>query len=116
MVTKDENSSDLKGFLGWAINHQETFQRFNILGHCLRHRVNTKDRMCLHKMAVEGVASIVQYEYKMATRHLMYVNLWHKKKKYKKELLLNWCNVSQTIVKYLNVLYYQLLEHILCFI
>ena len=67
VTTKDEHSSELKEFLARAKNRQETFhtrlKSFNILGQRFRHGVNTKDRMRLHKMAVELVASIVQYDY-----------------------------------------------------
>ena len=67
VVTKDEHSSEFKEFLARAKNRQETFhwrlKSFNILRHRFRHGVNTTERMRLHKMAVELVAGIVQYDY-----------------------------------------------------
>ena len=67
VVTRDEQSSDFKEFLARAKNRQETFhwrlKSFNILGHRFRHGVNTKERMRMHRMAVELVAGIVQYDY-----------------------------------------------------
>ena len=67
VVTKDQHSSEFKEFLARAKNRQETFhwrlKSFNILRHRFRHGVNTKERMRLHKMAVELVAGIVQYDY-----------------------------------------------------
>ena len=67
VMTKDEHSSEFKEFMARAKNRQETFhwrlKSFNILGHRFRHGVNTKDRMKLHKMAVDLVAGIVQYDY-----------------------------------------------------
>ena len=67
MVAKDEHSLELKEFIARAKNRQETFhwrlKAFNILGGRFRHGVNTNDRMCLHKMAVEAVAGIIQYDY-----------------------------------------------------
>ena len=67
VLTKDGQSSELKNFLARAKNCQETFhwrlKSFNILGHRFRHGVGTEDRMCLHKMAVEAVAGIIQYDY-----------------------------------------------------
>ena len=67
VVTRDEQSSEFKEFLARAKNRQETFhwrlKSFNILGHRFRHGVNTKERMRMHRMAVELVAGIVQYDY-----------------------------------------------------
>ena len=67
VLTKDEHSSEFKSFLERAKNRQETFhsrlKSFNILGGRFRHGVNTKDRLRLHKMAVEAVAGIIQYDY-----------------------------------------------------
>ncbi len=67
VITKDEHSSEFKEFLARAKNRQETFhwrlKSFNILGHRFRHGKSTQSRMDLHKMAVELVAGIVQYDY-----------------------------------------------------
>ena len=67
VVTKAEHSSEFKEFLARAKNRQETFhwrlKSFNILGHRFRHGKSTEERMKLHKMAVELVAGIVQYDY-----------------------------------------------------
>jgi len=67
VLTKDEHSSEFKEFLARAKNRQETFhwrlKSFNVLGHRFRHGVSTQERMRLHKMAVELVAGIVQYDY-----------------------------------------------------
>ena len=67
VVSRDEQGPDLRQFLEMAKNRQETFhlrlKSFNILGHRFRHGVNPEDRMRLHKMAVEAVAGIVEYDY-----------------------------------------------------
>ena len=67
VVTKDEQSDELKLFLARAKNRQETFhwrlKAFNILGHRFRHGVSPQERMRLHKMAVWAVVGIVQYDY-----------------------------------------------------
>ena len=67
VMTKDEHSSKFKEFLARAKNRQETFhwrlKSFNVLGHRFCHGVSTQERMRLHKMAVELVAGIVQYDY-----------------------------------------------------
>ena len=67
VVTKDKHSSEFKEFLARTKNHQETFdwrlKSINILGHRFRHGVNTQKRMELHKMVVDLVAGIVQYDY-----------------------------------------------------
>ena len=66
VVKKNEDLSKFKEFLARAKNHQEKFhwklKNFNIFGHCFCHGVNTQDRMNLHKMAVELVAGIIQYD------------------------------------------------------
>ena len=66
-MTKDEHSSEFKEFMARAKNRHETLhtrlKSFNILGHYFRHGKNTKHRMYLHKMVVESVAGIVQYDY-----------------------------------------------------
>ncbi len=67
VITKDEQSDELKQFLARAKNRQETFhtrlKSFNILGHRFRHGVNTEERMRLHKMAVWAVSGIIQFDY-----------------------------------------------------
>lgn len=67
VVTKDEQSDELKQFLARAKNRQETFhwrlKSFNILGQRFRHGVTPQERMRLHKIAVEAVTGIVQYDY-----------------------------------------------------
>ena len=67
VVSKDEHTPEFKSFLERAKNRQETFhwrlKSFNILGGRFRHGVNTDDRLRLHKMAVEAVTGIVQYDY-----------------------------------------------------
>lgn len=67
MVAKDEHSPELRQFLARAKNRQETFhtrlKNFKILGLRFRHGVNTEDKMRLHKMAVEAVAGIIQFDY-----------------------------------------------------
>ena len=66
-VQKSEHSPGLIEFQARAKNHQETFhwrlKSFGILGQRFRHGKTTGDRMRLHKMAVELVAGIVQYDY-----------------------------------------------------
>ena len=67
VVTKDEQSDEFKNFLARAKNRQETFhwrlKSFNILGYRFRHGVSPRERMRLHKMVVEAVTGIVQYDY-----------------------------------------------------
>jgi len=67
VISKDEHSPEFKTFLERAKNRQETFhwrlKAFNILGGRFRHGVDTEDRMRLHRMAVEAVAGIIQYDY-----------------------------------------------------
>ena len=67
VVTKNEQSDELKQLLARAKNRQETFhwrlKAFNILGHRFRHGVSPRKRMRLHTMAVEAVTGIVQYDY-----------------------------------------------------
>ena len=67
VVTKDEHSSEFKHFLARAKNRHETFhwrlKSWNILGNCFRHGVSTEDRMRRHKIVVNAIAGIVQYDY-----------------------------------------------------
>lgn len=65
-ITKGGQSKDLKGFLGRAKNRQESihtrFKSFNVLSGCFRHGQSTKSKLDLHKMCVEAVCVIVQYD------------------------------------------------------
>jgi hypothetical protein len=67
VVTKDQQSAELKEFLARVKNRQETFhwrlKSFNVLGQRFRHGVSTQERMRLHQIAVHAVAGIVQYDY-----------------------------------------------------
>lgn len=67
VVSKDEHSPEFAEFLARAKNRHETFhtrlKSFNILKDRFRHGRNTEERMRLHKMAVELVSGIVQYDY-----------------------------------------------------
>lgn len=67
IVTKAEHSKKFREFMARAKNRQETFhwrlKSFNILGQRFRHGKNTQHKLDLHKMAVEAVAGIVQYDY-----------------------------------------------------
>lgn len=67
VVEKQEHSPRLRKFLSRAKNRQETFhtrlKSFNILGQRFHHGKNTSERMRLHKMAVEAVAGIIQFDY-----------------------------------------------------
>lgn len=67
VITKDEQSDQLKEFLARVKNRQETFhwrlKAFNILGHRFRHGATTEKRLELHKLAVWAVAGIIQYDY-----------------------------------------------------
>lgn len=67
VVEKEEHSKSMKLFLSRAKNRQETFhtrlKSFNILGQRFHHGKNTSQRMKLHKMAVEAVTGIIQFDY-----------------------------------------------------
>ena len=59
VMTKEEQSTELKEFLARCKNRQETFhwrlKAFNILGGRFRHGTSVKHRMELHRMAVDAV-------------------------------------------------------------
>ena len=65
-ITRDGQSKDLKQFLGRAKNRQESLhtrlKSFNCLYHRFRHGKSTQNKMELHKMCVEAVCVIVQYD------------------------------------------------------
>ena len=65
-ITRDGQSDDLKQFLGRAKNRQESLhtrlKSFNCLYHRFRHGKSTQNKMELHKMCVEAVCVIVQYD------------------------------------------------------
>ena len=67
VLSKDEHTPEFKEFLERVKNRQETFhwrlKAFNIIGGRFRHGKDTEHRMRLHKMAVEAVAGIIQYDY-----------------------------------------------------
>ena len=58
---------DMKEYISLAKARQETFhtrlKSFNILGNRFRHGKNTQEKMTLHKMAVEAISTIVQYDF-----------------------------------------------------
>lgn len=57
----------MRKWIGEALARQETLhgrlKSFNILGTRFRHGVGTKNKMDLHKTAVEAVTVIIQYDY-----------------------------------------------------
>ena len=61
------HSDRLKKYIKDAKARQETFhtrlKSFNILGTRFRHGKNTNDKIALHKMAVEALAVVIQYDY-----------------------------------------------------
>ena len=65
-ITRHGQSKELKQFLGRVKNRQESMHTqlklFNCLYHCFRHGKSTQDKMDLHKMCVESVLVIVQYD------------------------------------------------------
>mmetsp|Transcript_4342 Transcript_4342/g.9641 ORF Transcript_4342/g.9641 Transcript_4342/m.9641 type:complete len:455 (+) Transcript_4342:92-1456(+) len=67
LLAKDEHPQELKELAARAKNRQETFhwrlKAFNILGGRFRHGKNTKHRMELHKIVVEAVVGIIQYDF-----------------------------------------------------
>lgn len=62
-----EYPKEMREWIGKLLARQETLhtrlKSFNILGHRFRHGVSTQNKMNLHKMAVEAVAVIVQFDY-----------------------------------------------------
>ena len=67
-VKRPGHTVEVFTFLDRAQNRQETYhcrlENYNILVHRFRHGKNTEDKMSLHKMAVEAVAVIVDYDMK----------------------------------------------------
>ena len=67
-VKREGHPPDVFAFLDRAQNRQESYhsrlENYNILTHRFRHGKNTQDKMDLHKMAVEAVAVIVEYDMK----------------------------------------------------
>jgi hypothetical protein len=67
MVMRDKHSKEFKKFLARVASHQETFFKglkdWKILNDHFAYGNNTKERMKLHKMAVEAIAVIRQYDY-----------------------------------------------------
>ena len=67
LITKDEHSSSMKKFIGRVKARQETLhtrlKSFQILQLRFRHGNTTKRRLELHRMAVESVCIIIQYDW-----------------------------------------------------
>jgi hypothetical protein len=67
-VKRPGHSQEVFTFVDRAQNRQETWhgrlESYNILNHRFRHGDCTKEKMEMHKMAVEAVAVIVQYDMK----------------------------------------------------
>lgn len=65
-ITKKKHSKGLKKFLTRAKQRQESFhtrlKSFHILRYRFRHGSSTKNKMDTHKMCVEAICVIVQYE------------------------------------------------------
>jgi len=66
-INSKEYPKEMRQWIAEVLARQETFhsrlKSFNILGHRFRHGVSTQNKMDLHKMAVEAVAVIIQYDY-----------------------------------------------------
>jgi len=62
-----EYPKEMREWIAKVLGRQETFhgrlKNFNILGHRFRHGKTTQNKKDLHKMAVEAVAVIIQYDY-----------------------------------------------------
>jgi hypothetical protein len=68
VMTQDEHPKDFKEFLARCKNRQETFhwrlKAFNILGGRFRHGgISVEHRMELHRMAVDVIVGVIQYDY-----------------------------------------------------
>ena len=65
-ITRGKHSPEMKKFLARAKSRQESLHSklkfFNCLYHKFRHGKNTKEKMELHKMCVEAISVIVQYD------------------------------------------------------
>mmetsp|Transcript_32564 Transcript_32564/g.55538 ORF Transcript_32564/g.55538 Transcript_32564/m.55538 type:complete len:170 (+) Transcript_32564:62-571(+) len=67
VMTQDEHPKDFEEFLARCKNRQETFhwrlKAFNILGGRFRHGISVEHRMELHRMAVDVIVGVIQYDY-----------------------------------------------------
>ena len=67
VVWRDKHSRKYKKFIARVSSHQETFLKglkdWRILKHRFAYRRSTKERMDMHKMVVEAIAAIRQYDY-----------------------------------------------------
>ena len=67
-VKRQGHPKDILEFLNRAQNRQETYhsrlENYKILTHRFRHGKSSDDKMDLHRMAVEAVAVIVEYDMK----------------------------------------------------
>jgi len=67
VMTQDEHPPDFKEFLARCKNRQDTFhwrlKAFNILGCRFRHGTSVEHRMELHRMAVDIIVGVIQYDY-----------------------------------------------------
>lgn len=67
VMTRDEQTPEFKEFLARCKNRGETFhwrlKAFNILGGRFRHGTSVENRMELHRMAVDVVVGVIQYDY-----------------------------------------------------
>ena len=67
-VTKSKQyPKEMQAWIARSLARQETnhtrLKFFNILGNVFCHGKNTEEKMRMHKMAVEAVATLVQYDY-----------------------------------------------------
>jgi hypothetical protein len=66
VVMRDEHSKEFKKFLARVCSHQETFFKglkdWKILRCCFAYGSTTEGRKKLHKMAIEAIAVICQYD------------------------------------------------------
>ena len=67
LVTSPLLPEDLQDYISKAKARQETLhtrlKSLNILYHRFRHGESTEEKMALHKMAVEAISTLVQYDY-----------------------------------------------------
>ena len=67
VMTKEEQAEDFKEFLARCKNRQETFhwrlKACNILGGRFRHGTSVEHRMELHRMVVDAIVGVIQYDY-----------------------------------------------------
>lgn len=65
-ITREKHSKRFKKFLTRTKQRQESFhsrlKSFHVLAHPFRHGSSTKNKMALHKMCVEAICVIVQYD------------------------------------------------------